>query len=89
MATQIIAQPIGVAMATAKYKTKAEYVAAIHALHQRAKRSGWDIGTAPKHRIASWLSINPYILEDRNRAYGISIDDIRTDQLIRPGTSDD
>jgi hypothetical protein len=64
-----------------KYPTKAEYILAIRDLHQRAKRSGWDLETAPKRRIASWLSINRDILEDRNREYNISLDDIRSGDL--------
>jgi hypothetical protein len=68
-------------MPPAQYSTKAEYILAIRELHQRAKRSGWDLRTAPKHRIASWLSISTYALADRNREHGISLDDIRAGRV--------
>jgi hypothetical protein len=74
----IIAQPIGVEMPPSKYTTRAEYLAAIANLHQRARRSGWDLTDAPKQRIAGWLRISRRVLDDRNREHGLDLDDIRT-----------
>jgi hypothetical protein len=68
-------------MPRARYETREEYILAIRELHQRAKRSGWDLGTTPKYRIASWLSIGTQTLEDRNREHGISLDDLRAGRV--------
>jgi hypothetical protein len=68
-------------MPLAKYTTKEAYLLVLRELQLRAKRSGWNLRTAPKSRIADWLSINPDTLVARNRAYGISLDDIRTGSL--------
>jgi hypothetical protein len=81
MATLIIAQPIGAVMPTVKYGTKAEYTLAIQELYQRARRSGWNLETATKDHIATWLSISHHALEARNRKYGINMDDIRSGRV--------
>ena len=72
-----------------KYTTKEAYLLALRELQLRAKRSGWNLRTASKDQIAGWLSITADTLAARNRAYGISLDDIRTGQLISTVTSDD
>jgi hypothetical protein len=68
-------------VATAKYITRAEYLEAICELHQRAQRSGWDLTAAPKYRVARWLRISPHSFDERNREYGISLDDIRAGRV--------
>ena len=68
-------------MATARYKSRAEYVIAIRELHQRAQRSGWDLRTASRDQITRWLHIGRLRMEELNRVYGITIDDIRTGRL--------
>ena len=68
-------------MATAKYTTKAEYLAAILALHQRARRSGWNLNTASRDQIASWLYVTSGTLTTLAHEHGISLDDIRTGNI--------
>jgi hypothetical protein len=58
-----------------------EYTLAIHELYQRALRSGWDLTTAPKYRVAGGLRISPHSFDERNREYGISFDDIRAGRV--------
>jgi hypothetical protein len=74
---------------TARYKSRAEYLIAIRELHQRAQRSGWDLTAAPKYRVARWLRISPHSLDEHNREYGISFDDIRTGNTVGTIASDD
>jgi hypothetical protein len=81
MATQIIAQPIGVAMLTVKYSSREAYVVAIRELQLRAQRSGWRLGDVHRNQLAAWLNVTTDTLVAHNRDYGISIDDIRTGRL--------
>ena len=64
-----------------KYDTRAAYVREILELQHRARRSGWNMPAAHKSHIASWLRITPSELDTHNRAYGITLDDIRAGRV--------
>jgi hypothetical protein len=64
-----------------RYQSKLMYCAAIQELQLRARRSGWKLETAGKAQLAAWLGISPSVLDTHNRAFGISLDDIRTGRV--------
>lgn len=64
-----------------KYNTRASYAREILELQNRAKRSGWNMPSAHKNHIASWLRITPSELDTHNREYGITLDDIRAGRV--------
>jgi hypothetical protein len=64
-----------------RYQSKLMYCAAIQELQIRARRSGWRLETAGKAQLASWLGISPSVLDTHNRAFGISLDDIRAGRV--------
>jgi hypothetical protein len=59
-----------------RYPTRESYVGAIRALPERTSKQGWRLRELPDWRIARLLEIGTSTMYVRNRAYGITLDDI-------------